>query len=533
MKVSKNKVALLSLAVAGLFAASAAQAQVTLTAAGTNLPAASYASEIAFPVAGATFQTGVTQNTTGVIGIGASGGQNRYYRFDVSNATMASSAFAIGNPGGAPPYAVPPALATPGNSVGPVTPAFLNPTATNVTIVASGTNYVVYQATAVAGGIAVSDNFAFVAAYTLPIAASAKLTMTTHETLVSATTQPNVTLLQTLSGTVISFLPALNFSMNNAKSEVIAATSTPTAFTRFCNEASLTPAGAVGSPGTAGCANSAIDSTAIMAGVSAYGLNAGRLTLAGVVITDVNTFSTGGTLVVTPVGSTFANAASVSFGSIADGNCNPAAVVQLGATFPQLGAATILPVTFATSSFAFTTAVGTTNPGGAATFNRAVCSTVNATSNVPGQTFNTVFTSTPNGAAYIADVISTTGAGVWVRDGAELQSPWFNFAATGFISRFFFMNTGTAAAHCTSIALGELNSVLTAGSAATTGFDIPAGGQVAVLSTDVVTSSTGLSRAAVRFNCAAPSASIQGRYVLTNVATGSIDSADLFRPGSN
>ena len=523
MKVSKNKVALLSLAVAGLFAASAAQAQVTLTAAGTNLPANSYAAEIAFPVAGATFDTGPTQNATGVIGIGASGGQNRYYRFDVSNATIVAgtTGFAIGT-----------GALTGGNSATPSAPVYAAPTGQNATIVASGTNYVVYQVTAVPAGIAITDSFAFDARYTLPIAASAKLTMTTHETLVSATTQPNVTLLQTLSGTVISFLPVLNFSMNAAKVETVAATSTTTAFTKFCDGALNVPAGAAGSPGTAGCAAAATDTTAILAGVSGYGMNAGRLTLAGVVITDLTTVTTGGSLVVTPVGSTFAGATGVSFGAIADGNCSTAALVASAATLPVLGAAAIAATPFATASFTFTTPVATTNPGTAGTFNRAVCATVNGTSNVPGQTFNTVFTTTPV-AGYTADVVSTTGAGVWVRDGAELQSPWFNFAATGFISRFFFMNTSGTVAHCTSIALGETGAALTPGSAATTGFDIPANGQVAVLSTDVVASSTGLSRAAVRFNCATPSASIQGRYVLTNTATGSVDSGDLLRPGTN
>ena len=95
------------------------------------------------------------------------------------------------------------------------------------------------------------------------------------------------------------------------------------------------------------------------------------------------------------------------------------------------------------------------------------------------------------------------------------------------------MNTGANAATCTSTALAENNNTLTAGSAATTGFTIPAGGQVAVLATDVVSAATGAGRAAVRFVCLAPTANIQGRYVITDTTSGALDSGQLMRPGTN
>jgi hypothetical protein len=514
MRVSKNQVTLLSAAVAALFAVSA-QAQVTLTAAGTNVPAASYASEIAF-TAPVTFATGATQNATGVIGIGASGGQNRYYRFDLTNATFAanSTAFAIGT-----------GLLTGGTSAPLLAPVYATPTGSNVTLVASGTNFVVYQATAVPAGIAVTDSFAFVGSYILPAATSARLTMTTHETLVSATTQPNVTLLQTLSATVVNFAATLSFAMNSVKTETVAAT---TNFTKFCDNGVPVVAG---SPGTAGCSSTATDTTAILGGIDRYGITAGRLTVLGAPITDMNTIATAGSLAVSSVGSDFTNTTAVGYGALADGNCGTALLgtVTVG-TFPTLGAG-VINTAKTLVTFPSTMGVGTTNVAAGGTVNRALCATMNGTSNIPAQTFNGVLTTTPN-TGYTASTVTATGIGAWVRDGAELQSPWFSFGGTRYVSRFFFMNTGSSAAVCIPTTLSETGNVLTAGTAGT-GFTIPAGGQIAVSASEIVASATGAGRAAVRFACAAPSASIQGRYVITDTLNGALDSGTLLRPGTN
>ena len=529
MKVSKNKVTLLSLAVAGLFAASAAQAQSVVfapgTTGGTNT-GGSYASEISFAAA-VLFGTTTTQNAVGIIGIGASGGQNRYYRFDTTGATIIanSTAMAVGNG----------ALTSGSATTAPVVvaPAYAVVTGSNVTLVASGTNYVVYQVTAVAGGIAITDSFAFVGAYSLTAPTSARLTMTTHETLVSATTQPNVTLLQTLSAPIINFAPVLNFGMNAAKTETVAATQN---FSKFCDGAASTPPTAAGSPGTAGCASVGTDAIGILGGIDRYGINAGRLTAAGVVITDLNTVATAGNLVVTSVGSDFTNVTAVGYGAVADGNCaTPVLGPLAAATFPTLNAvalATAVNTAKTTVTYGSAIAAGTTNVAATGTVNRALCATLNGTTNIPAQTFNATLTTTPV-ANYTASTVATTGVGSWVRDGAELQTPWFAFGGTRYISRFFFMNTGSSAAQCTAITLAETGNTLTAGPATTTGFSIPAGGQVAVLATDVASAATGLTRAAVRFACAAPSAAIQGRYVITDTTSGALDSGVLLRPGTN
>ncbi len=530
MRVSKNQVTLLSAAVAALFAVSAQAQTPTLTAAGTNVPAASYASEISFAAA-VLFGTTATQNAVGVIGIGASGGQDRYYRFDTTGATIVagSTAMAIGTGG----------LTSGSATTVPVVvaPAYAVPTGTNVTLVASGTTYVVYQVTAVAAGIAVTDLFAFVGAYSLTAATPARLTITTHETLVSANgaTPTNATLLQTLSATIINFGAVLNFGMSASRTETVAATST---FTAFCSGA------VAGTPGTAGCTSVGTDAIGILGGIDRYGITAGRLTAAGVAITDLATIASAGSLVLTSVGGDFSGVTGVGYGttvSITGGNCDTPAIAAIGiATFPTLNA---LPGTLgigarnaAFTTLTFTSAIPavTTNVAAAGTVGRALCATMNGTSNIPAQTFNATLTTTPvvGPPAYTASTVVATGVGSWVRDGAELQSPWFSFGGTRYISRFFFMNTSGAAAVCTATTLAETGNTLTAGTAAA-GFTIPAGGQVAVLATDIVASATAGGRAAVRFACAAPSAAIQGRYVITDTLSGALDSGTLLRPGTN
>ena len=529
MRVSKNQVTLLSAAVAALFAVSAQAQTPTLTAAGTNVPAASYASEISFAAA-VLFGTTATQNAVGTIGIGASGGQNRYYRFETTGATIigGSTAMAIGNG----------ALTSGSATTAPVVvaPAYFVATGSNVTLVASGSNFVVYQVTAVAGGIAVSDLFAFVGAYSVTAASAARLTMTTHETLVSATTQPNVTLLQTLSATIINFGATLNFGMKAVNTETAAATSN---FNKFCDGAASNPPTAAGSPGTAGCASAGTDAIGILGAIDRYGITAGRLTSAGVAITDLVTIATAGSLVVTSVGGDFTNVTGVGYGAAADGNCATPGIAAIPvATFPTLNALAgtlgigAVNAAKTTITFGSAIAVGATNVAAANTVNRGLCATLNGTTNIPAQTFNATLTTTPV-AGYTASTVVGTGVGSWVRDGAELQSPWFSFGGTRYVSRFFFMNTGGTAAQCTAINLAETGNTLTGGSATTTGFSIPAGGQVAVLATDVVTAATGAGRAAVRFACAAPSAAIQGRYVITDTLSGALDSGALLRPGTN
>ena len=495
MRVSKNKVTLLSLAVAGLFA-TAAQAQITVDPVpGTG--AKTYASELKFPLAGL-LVGGANVTTTTILGFGLSNLQDRYIRYDlVGGATFALQVLA-------------------GDlAVTTSTPAVVQGGA-------PGDSYVVFQITSTAN-VAASGTAVFTpqaAGIKIPTATSQQIRYTLHETAVSAQTvgagpnpggaNINNGRLVDKTADLVKFAKVLGFTMNASTPETSAATSL---FKSFC-----APNPNTGLPGTAGCLVANTDNIAVAGTVATYGLlNITTLDLTSTAITGLSTVLASATLTATTDATTFQAAGTAGFTN-GTANCL------------VLGTAGAVNATFTTLTYTLPAPTAAATPLAGAT---ALCYGVDGTTTVGPQkftgSFNPVYTAGYTGAA----AVSVGQIGEIVRDGAELQSPWFSFGGTRYISRFFFMNTGAGAATCTSTALAETGNTLTVGSAGTTGFTIPAGGQVAVLATDVVSAATGAGRAAVRFVCLAASANIQGRYVITDTTSGALDSGVLLRPGTN
>lgn len=505
MRVMKNKATLLSLAVAGLFAANAAQAVVNLN---TNTGQPTYASEIS-ATGGVTLTVAAANAAQVTLGFGFSGNQQKYVRFDL------------------------PSTATWGTAI---TAAMLTDFTTaanfaNVTISQGGAatdNYVVFQVTAAAGGVPQADVVQF-APTTIKTTAASTVTLKygLHDTAISAAQPPsNATLLVATTGNFIVFAPAIAFTFSAPQVETAAATTT---FQKFCSGAT------VGAPGTAGCASGVTDTTVILGGVASFALSATpTLTAAGATITDMNTVLSAGTVTITSAGGDFSTAAAAAPLFVGATNapvlCNPAAPLA-----PLAGDAYAVAAGNASASFKFAV------PAATATrlTNNGLCLTVNGTSAVPAQTFNASFGTTAQ-AGYTADSVATTQIGSVVRDGVELQSPWFTLGGSGsaYISRFFLTNTGTTASLCTVAFLSETGNTVTANTTANAqgnsaaGVTVPANGQVSVLATDLVTSLSGLARAAVRFSCPSPSANIQGTYVVTH-SSGAVATADMIRPGTN
>ena len=494
MKVSKNKVTLLSLAVAGLFAASAAQAQVLLNPPASG--AVKFASEIAIASTGQVLTIPVASPVRVTLGFGFSGGQDRYVRFDLPTGVTWGAA---------------------------ITAAMLTDFTTaanfaNVALSQGGAvtdSFVVFQVTAAAGGVPLGDvlNFA-VPGVKVSSTTSVPITYNLHETAISAagaTPSNAARLVGPVTGNLITFTPAINIVASTATVETVAAIAT---LFKFCS-------GALGTPGTANCIAAATDVNALVGGIATYAWNTGPiLSAAGVDLTGGADFSA--------VISAASVTATGDFGAVA------AAAGSVGSTVAASagGLACNPPYGVAGTN----TATVATYPVGIALMlaanNNSLCVTANGTAALPAQSFTGSYVPTyVVGYAGAARPLGTIGT--WVRDGAELQSPWFAFGGTRYISRFFFMNTGANATTCTSTALAEAGNTLTVGSAATTGFTIPAGGQVAVLATDVASAATGATRAAVRFVCLAPTANIQGRYVITDTTSGALDSGALMRPGTN
>ena len=301
MKVSKNKVTLLSLAVAGLFAASAAQAQVLLNPPASG--AVKYASEIAV-TAGQILTIPATSPVRVTLGFGFSGGQDRYVRFDlptgvtwgaVITAAMLTDFTAAAN------FA---SVAV--SQGGAVTDSF-----------------VVFQATAAAGGVPQGDvlNFA-VPGVKVSSTTSVPITYNLHETAISAagaTPSNAARLVGPVTGNLITFTPAINIVASTATVETVAAIAT---LFKFCS-------GAAGTPGTANCIATATDVNALVGGIATYAWNTGPiLNAAGADLTtglDFTAVITAATVTATgDFGAVAAAAGSVGFtNAVPPLACNP------------------------------------------------------------------------------------------------------------------------------------------------------------------------------------------------------------------
>jgi hypothetical protein len=480
MRVSKNKVALLCAAVAATFAVGA-HAQVNVNTGATPV---TYASELTIPAGGLLIGGTAATSVTGTLGFGASTSDNRYIRLDFGGATLNVAAPAMGMT---------------------VTGA----TATRVFGGNPGESFVVYQLTST-GGIDLNATFAW-----QPSASQFKLTApntvtvlyTLHETAQSSQLGATgaAVLIRSSVRDYIRFAPVLAFSMTSPQTELIAATTLPTPFTAFCS-------GAAGAPGTAGCAASATDLLGIVGTVGTFGLaNTTTLDATNTPITTLATVLGSASIAVSSTATTFPAGSTYGF------TANTTNCAALGAGGALNGAGTTVTYTLPITGTGFT---------GATT----LCGQVSGTSTVATQTFNAVYTPVA-AAGYTVTAAQANNIGTWQRDGTELQTPWFAFNQANYNTRFFFMNTGTQPAPCTTRLLSETGNTLVAGAGAS--FTIPAGGQIQVTTADLITSATGAGRAAAVFSCLSPTQFIQGRFVVTSNVNGSFDTGHLMRPGTN
>ncbi|MBL8510786.1 MAG: hypothetical protein JNM52_03990 [Betaproteobacteria bacterium] len=497
MRVMKSKITLLSLAISGLFAASAAHAVVNLVPA-TPTGAVQIASEstVSSTAPITLTNTGNIFDTMATLGFGVSGGQDRYVRFDLNNGAKWGAAIVAGN------------------LVDMTTGANI----ANVTVSQGGTtndSYVVFQITAAAGGIPQADVLLFTpTSITVSSNSSVSITYGLHETAVSAAgpTPSNASLLATKSGGIITFTPAVNITFGSVLTETAAAT---TSFRYFCS-------GVAGQPGTAGCASTTTDVDAIVGRITTYALNAGVLANNGGAIANLAVINTAATAVTLTGDFSAASALTANTGAYVDGTTGCTNTPLAGTSAVINSARTVATYTLGNVAFGGTT---------------YLCYRINGTGTPPVPASNYTAAYVPVGqTGYSPQNVNYGVSGVVgsiVRDGVELQSPWFSTNSTQYVTRFFLTNTGSTAASCTVSAFGETGNTLTTGTAVASGVTIPANGQLAVLATDVVSAGSTAGRAAARFVCAAPSVNIQGTYVITHLANGSVSNTPLLRPGTN
>ncbi|MCZ8164112.1 hypothetical protein [Silanimonas sp.] len=142
------------------------------------------------------------------------------------------------------------------------------------------------------------------------------------------------------------------------------------------------------------------------------------------------------------------------------------------------------------------------------------------------QTFNAVSADT---ALYSVTSLGPVTLGSITRNGTTLQAPFVQLPA-GWLSRVVLTNTGSVARPYTIAAQTETGTTAALGSAATG--TIPAGGTI-VLSVSDIVSFTGNSRGTLVATVAGPNNDIQGLYQIVNGVTGSIANTAMQRPGTN
>ncbi|MFN7734017.1 MAG: hypothetical protein ACK5OB_19120, partial [Pirellula sp.] len=506
MRVSKNQVTLLSAAVAALFAASA-QAQVTVNNTPTAVPAlvaavANYANEIALGTGLTLGAASVTDfSLQGSLGFGLQAGDVRYIRLDYTGASFLAAG-------------------------APATLAFAGGTcAANSFIVLGGasSSSVIYQINATAN-CAAANVFTLTSANGMLVTSKTPtVTYSLYQDSAGAAQQlPTSRLVQGAATPLVNFTNALVFTMNPVVQEIAAAT---TNFSKFCATGFLV--------GTAGCASGQTDTGAIVGQVNQFRLvTPAPKRQDGTVLTQMTEIATGASLVVT---GNFA-AAGTSVATMTTNGCGAGATPSAYAGV--VAASTGATVTYPNGTSGTTGLLNTTTTSGIEA--QHLCYNVPTTNTVAitPQTYTATMNLTPATAAYVTPSI-VRDSGQIIRDGVEFQSPWFNFSAPAYNTRFFLTNTGTADAVCSVALMSETGNTLTAGSNATV--TVPGtttsgnanGGVLLVTTASIVASASVANRGAVRFICSAPSAAMQGTFVTTNNTTGDFTNTPMLRPTTN
>jgi hypothetical protein len=433
----------------------------------TGVTTGTYASELNY--SSGTGGTAISANTaiTTKLGFGVSGGQDRYIRVDLSGGKLA--------------------LVAGGGNVVNTTVAFSN--SILVSGGAVGDTFAIYQVTAAVGGHAATDSVTI----TLPSihvtngnAASVTSTYSLYETAQQAVANVGGTTLYTASGALLKFSAGLKWVLTPATNTA----AVEAAFRKFAPNA---------------------NTTTIAIGTLDYGVNSPVLTAGGVQVTLAN-------LVTGVTKAVFTG----DFGAV-DGAGNP--FVASGLTLDGVGSCpggAVVTVNTAKTSGEFT--LGTTP------LNADLCYTVpnNNTVAVPAQIINAALDVTAATNTTTADVAAAK-IGEIVRDGTELQAPWFT-TFTGYQSRFVLTSTHSADAAYTAAVITNDGSTCTTGPGVSG--TIKAGKQLQVQASDICTAISGFTRAAVVFTIAAPNSKIQGTYVVT-APDGTNSFGAMMRPGTN
>lgn len=236
-------------------------------------------------------------------------------------------------------------------------------------------------------------------------------------------------------------------------------------------------------------------------GTFSYGPAANVFNAAGAAVTLANLVTTADVI----FRGDFSAAPGVSTGLFSGAACGTALTLDTGKT---------------NAPFAVNTTTNTNTP---------LCYTVDGTTQIVAQSVTAELdVKTKPASSSLADIAAAT-VGTIVRDGTELQAPWFT-TFTGYQSRFVINSTYSKDATYTAKVITENGNTCTTG-AGVSG-TVPAGKQVQVSAASICSALSAGQRAAVIFTIAAPSSTMQGTYVVT-APDGTNSFGVMIRPGSN
>jgi len=475
--VLKTLVAAMTLAFAGQAVAAAVVNNVTPTPINLDASptgAAVYASQLTLT---ATNPLTAGMNFVTKLGFGVSNTQTRYIRLQYGNATLSTAHINTD------------VELTSAATTGHLTAAVAQGGAI-------GDNYVIYQITAGADYAATeSVDFLVRSLAVTSNASPVTITYQLHETAVSAVAGATGTsLLYSKAGNLATFATGLGFALTpNTQTAAV-----ETSFKKFCASAT-------------NCTSASSVLTQPL-GVVAYDVTAAK-NRAGVTLILADLLTTAN-IVFTGNFSAAAAATNVFLATPSGTPVNPCGNV--------VGPTSVLNTGKTTATFV----VNTTALAAGAN----LCYTVDGIAALPAQTVLGELVVVTKPADTTTASVAPASAGVIVRDGTELQSPFFtNF--TGYSSRFILTNKSATDAAYTTSYLTETGNTCTPGAGATG--TIPANGQLVVLTRNVCSFTAGQPvRGAVVFTIAAPSSVIQGATYI-QAPDGGVTTSGMMRPGTN
>ena len=466
MKVSKNKVALLSLAVASLFATTA-NAVIVLSAPPAVIAnsAKIYASEIKTPFVLTNAANALDLATQ--LGIGMSAAQDRYIKVVLSGASFATAVVA--------------------GSLVDTTTAFANQT---ISVGGGiGSSSVIIQATGNAAGNQIADALTF----TMPnlnltsTAATATVCYEVYEFLTQA--QATTPMLYQRCANVAKFAAAVKFSSTASQD------STATAASSFFNVANV------------GAQIGAITATkpAIASVTLTTPVQATQLPAAGVPL-----LADGVTLATVPLIVDAAGANTIGM----TGDFSAAAAAASITATAGADVASAFTATTATIPVANTTG----SLSGVADLVRYL---VNGTTALPVSAYAATFTGVPL-AGYVLSPLGPVSTGSIVRDGVTFESPWMT-TTPGFLSRLFITQITPATIPWTAI-VRNASGIVTGGVLSGT----LGSNQVTRIDLSTMVPATAVGPFQVSITIAATADVSEGSYVLTT-PTSSVVSMPLYR----